>query len=78
MLTPEAVEAQTFTKAKRGGYTMTEVDNFLDQITQDYRTLCAENADLRGKLKILADKINEYRETEDIMRATLYNAQKTA
>ncbi|MCD8384571.1 MAG: DivIVA domain-containing protein [Clostridiales bacterium] len=57
---------------------MTEVDNFLDQITQDYRALYAENADLRSKLKILADKINEYRETEDIMRATLYNAQKTA
>lgn len=57
---------------------MTEVDNFLDQITQDYRALCAENADLRNKLKILADKINEYRETEDIMRATLHSAQKTA
>lgn len=78
MLTPQAVADQTFSKAKFGGYTMQEVDTFLDQITQDYNTLFDENNDLRGKLKVLADKISEYRETEDIMRATLRNAQKTA
>ena len=78
MLTPQAVAERTFTKAKFGGYTMQEVDDFLDQITKDYTALFEENASLKGKLKVLADKINEYRETEDIMRATLHNAQKTA
>ncbi|MGM9537472.1 MAG: DivIVA domain-containing protein [Candidatus Onthomonas sp.] len=78
MLTPQAVAERTFTKAKFGGYTMQEVDDFLDEITKDYTSLCEENTSLRGKLKVLADKINEYRETEDIMRATLHNAQKTA
>lgn len=78
MLTPKAVAEQTFTKAKRGGYDMQEVDTFLDQMTQDYTTLVEENASLKGKLKVLADKISEYRETEDIMRATLLNAQRTA
>ena len=78
MLTPQAVAERTFTKAKFGGYTMQEVDDFLDQITKDYTALFEENASLKGKLKVLADKINEDRETEDIMRATLHNAQKTA
>lgn len=78
MLTPQAVAERTFTKAKFGGYTMQEVDDFLDEITKDYGALCEENASLKGKLKVLADKISEYRETEDIMRATLHTAQKTA
>lgn len=78
MLTPQEVVERTFTKAKFGGYTMQEVDDFLDQITKDYAGLYEENASLKGKLKVLADKISEYRETEDIMRATLHTAQKTA
>ena len=81
MLTPQQVAEQTFNPAGRGrnsGYNMEEVDNFLDQITQDYTALYNENADLKNKLKILADKINEYRETEDIMRSTRRSAQKTA
>lgn len=78
MLTPQAVAEHTFTKAKFGGYTMQEVDEFLDEITKDYSALCEENASLTNKLKILASKINDYRETEDIMRATLHNAQRTA
>ncbi|MBQ3089288.1 MAG: DivIVA domain-containing protein [Oscillospiraceae bacterium] len=78
MLTPKAVAEQTFTKAKFGGYTMQEVDTFLDEITKDYTALVEENASLKGKLKVLADKIGEYREIEDVMRATLHNAQKTA
>lgn len=79
MLTPKEVAEQTFAKAKRSsGYNMEEVDAFMDQITQDYTALVEENASLKGKLKVLADKITEYRETEDIMRVTLHNAQKTA
>ncbi|MBR1846031.1 MAG: DivIVA domain-containing protein [Oscillospiraceae bacterium] len=81
MLTPQQVAEQTFNPVGRGknsGYNMEEVDNFLDQITADYTALVNENADLKNKLKILADKITEYRETEDIMRSTLRGAQKTA
>lgn len=80
MLTPQEVAEHTFSKAKFGahGYTMQEVDDFLDQITRDYTALSEENVSLKGKLKVLAEKIGEYRETEDIMRATLHNAQKTA
>ncbi len=81
MLTPQQVAEQTFNPVGRGknsGYNMEEVDNFLDQITADYTALANENTDLKNKLKILADKITEYRETEDMMRSTLRSAQKTA
>ena len=81
MLTPQQVAEQTFNPVGRGknsGYNLEEVDNFLDQITADYTALANENTDLKNKLKILADKITEYRETEDMMRSTLRSAQKTA
>lgn len=78
MLTPQEVAEHGFSKARVGGYSMKEVDDFLDQLTEDYGTLHKENAVLRGKLNSLAKKINEYRETEEAMRSTLLSAQKMA
>ena len=78
MLTPQEVAEHGFSKARVGGYRMKEVDDFLDQLTEDYSTLHKENAVLRGKINSLAKKINEYRETEDAMRATLLSAQQQA
>lgn len=80
MLTPQQVAEKTFNaNDKRAtGYDMQEVDAFMDEITADYSALVNENADLRIKLKLLADKVTEYRETENAIRATLYTAQKTA
>lgn len=78
MLTPQEVEERVFPKAKKGGYDMQDVDNFLDQLTADYTELYKENAVLKRKMKVLADKITEYQETEGAMRATLLAAQKMA
>lgn len=36
MLTPQEVSARSFTKAVMGGYNMTMVDEFLDELTDDY------------------------------------------
>ena len=57
---------------------MQDVDNFLDELTADYTELYKENAVLKRKMKVLADKITEYQETEGAMRATLLAAQKMA
>lgn len=76
MLTPQEVEERVFPKAKKNGYDMQDVDNFLDQLTADYTELYKENAVLKRKMKVLADKITEYQETEGAMRATLLAAQK--
>ena len=61
-----------------GGYNMASVDDFLDKLTEDYAALYKENAALKSKLKVVADKLEEYREVEDAMRSTLLTAQKMA
>lgn len=78
MLTPQEAEAHVFPKASFGGYNMLQVDNFLDSLIEDYRTLYQENISLKNKLKVLVDKVEEYRATEDAMRLTLHSAQKMA
>ena len=78
MLTPQEVSSRAFTKSALGGYNMAMVDEFLDELTDDYTALYKENAALKAKLKVLVEKVEEYRATEDAMRATLLTAQKMA
>ncbi len=78
MLTPQEVSQRVFSKASFGGYHMGQVDEFLDVLTVDYSALYKENTLLKSKLKVLAEKLEEYRATEDAMRMTLLSAQKMA
>ncbi len=80
MFTPQEVSDKVFPKASfgGGGYSMSAVDEFLDALTEDYTTLFKENMTLKAKLKVLAEKVEEYRSTEDAMRQTLLTAQKMA
>ena len=78
MLTPQEVSNHAFAKAVMGGYNMAMVDEFLDELTDDYTSLYKENAALKAKMKVLVDKVEEYRSTEDAMRAALLTAQKMA
>ena len=77
MLTPQEVSEHAFTKAFNG-YNMSMVDEFLDILTADYTTLYKENATLKAKMKVLVEKVEEYRSTEDAMRKALLTAQKMA
>ncbi|MGM9662582.1 MAG: DivIVA domain-containing protein [Oscillospiraceae bacterium] len=78
MLTPQEVANKSFTKSMMGGYSMPMVDEFLDELTEDYTSLYKENAALKAKLKVLVEKVEEYRATEESMRAALFSAQKMA
>ena len=78
MLTPQEVSTHAFSKAVMGGYNMAMVDEFLDELTDDYAALYKENAALKAKMKVLVEKVEDYRATEDSMRATLLTAQKMA
>ncbi len=78
MLTPQEATQKEFNTAAIGGYHKPAVDEFLQQLTQDYAALYKENAILKNKLKVLVDKVEEYRSTEDAMRMALLSAQKTA
>ncbi|MDR0839743.1 MAG: DivIVA domain-containing protein [Oscillospiraceae bacterium] len=78
MLTPAEISGKEFVKAVFGGYDMNGVDDFLETVTVDYTALYKENGILKSKLKVLVEKIEEYRSTEDAMRGALLAAQKTA
>ena len=78
MMTPQEVSEHAFAKASFGGYNMAMVDEFLDLLTEDYTALYKENAVLKSKMKVLVDKVEEYRSTEDAMRKALLTAQRMA
>lgn len=76
MLTPQNFREKTFERAIFGGYDMGAVDDFLEEAATDYAAVAKENMVLKSKMKVLVDKIEEYRATEDSMRLTLLSAQK--
>ena len=78
MLTPQEVTNSVFEKALLGGYDTASVDKFMAQLTQDYSALYRENGILKTKMKVLVDKVEDYRSTEDSMRMALLQAEKTA
>ena len=78
MLTPQEVKTHAFQRASFGGYNMGQVDEFLDVLTEDYTALYNDNAVLKSKMKVLVDKVEEYRSTEEAMRKALMTAQRMA
>lgn len=76
MLTPQEISGKEFGKAVFGGYDVSAVDEFMESITEDYSSLYKENAILKSKIKVLVEKVEEYRSTEDAMRMALLTAQK--
>ena len=76
MLTPAEISGKEFEKVFFGGYDITGVDELLEAVTADYTALYKENGILKNKLKVLVEKIEEYRSTEDAMRMALLTAQK--
>lgn len=68
MFTPQQVQEQTFSTAIFGGYDMRQVDDFLVPLTEDYIVLYKENSVLKSKMKILVEKLEEYRGQEVQMK----------
>ena len=77
MFTPQQIDEIAFDKAVFGGYDMASVDEFLEPLTEDYVTLYKENALLKSKMRVLVEKLEEYRRNEASMRDAIVNAQKT-
>ena len=75
-MTPQDIRERTFEKAVFGGYDMAGVDDFMEEAAAALENLQRENSTLKAKLKVLVDKIEEYRASEDAMRMTLLSAQK--
>ena len=77
MFTPQQIEEISFSNQAFKGYSIKEVDAFLEPLTEDYITLYKENALLKSKMRILVSKLEEYRNNEASMKDAIVNAQKT-
>ena len=77
MFTPQQIDQISFNRVAFGGYDMQAVDEFLEPLTEDYVTLYKENALLKSKMKVLVNKLEEYRQNEASMKDAIVNAQKT-
>ena len=78
MLTVNDIRDVKFRKTNIGGYKAEDVDNFLDEVQDSYEKLQRENLNLTQKIKILADRVSQYRKDEDSVRDALVGAQKLA
>lgn len=77
MFTPQQIDQISFDRAVFGGYDMQSVDDFLEPLLQDYETLYKENATLKSKMRVLVEKLEEYRKNEGSVREALVAAQRT-
>lgn len=77
MLTPLEIENKKFTK-KLNGYSVEEVDDFLDQVTLEYEKLYKENAEYKAKVENDLSDLEHYKNVEKTLQDTLLMAQTTA
>lgn len=78
MLTPLDIENKKFSKQMMNGYSVEEVDDFLDQLTVDYEKAYKESAEARTQIESMKKDLEHYRRIEDTLQNTLVMAQSTA
>ena len=78
MITAQDIREKTFEKSRMNGYDMASVDDFLEELAEDISSSQKENAVLKSKMKVLVDKIEEYRANEEALNLAILSAQKLA
>ena len=78
MFTPQQLDEISFARARFNGYDIDSVDEVLVPLIEDYTTLYKENALLKSKMRVLVEKLEEYRNGEASMRDAMAGAQKSA
>ena len=78
MITPLDIENKKFSKQMMNGYSVEEVDDFLDELTVDYSRNYKEVAELKNKVEELNNSLVQYKTIETTLQNTLVMAQSTA
>ena len=78
MITPLDIENKKFSKQMMNGYSVEEVDDFLDDLTVDYTKNYKEATELKAKVAELTKILEHYKNIESTLQNTLVMAQKTA
>lgn len=78
MITPLDIDNKRFSKQMVNGYSVEEVDDFLDELTADYSKNYKEVNELRAKVEELNNSLVQYKTIESTLQNTLVMAQSTA
>ena len=78
MITPLDIENKKFNKQMMNGYNVDEVDDFLDEIQEDYEKNYRELATAKSKIDELTTSLEHYKNIETTLQNTLVMAQTTA
>jgi cell division initiation protein len=76
-ITPLDIRHKEFKRGLRG-YSDSEVDEFLDQVADEFERLFKENMDLKERVEALDEKVSGYKRIEDALQKTLVSAQASA
>lgn len=76
-LTPLDIRHKEFSRGMRG-YKDLEVDEFLDDIADEFERVFNENIDYEERLEALEEKIEQYKNIEETLKKTLLSAQQQA
>ena len=78
MITPLDIENKKFGKQMMNGYSVEEVDDFLDDLTVDYSKNYKEISELKAKVEELTTSLAHYKTIESTLQNTLLMAQETS
>ena len=78
MYTPLDIENKKFAKQMMNGYSVEEVDEFLDELTADYEKLYKQANEANSKIEELQNSMDKYKNLEATLNSTLIMAQSTA
>lgn len=78
MLTPSKIKNHHFEAVGKNAYRAQSVDDFFEIVADSYEQMFKENGELVKKLGLLAERVEEYRNDEDNIRAALLTAQRMA
>ena len=78
MITPLDIEKKKFNKQMMNGYNVEEVDNFLDEVLEDYEKNYRELTTMTSKVEELSGNLSHYKNIETTLQNTLVMAQTTA
>ena len=78
MLTPLDIENKKFSKQMMNGYSVEEVDDFLDEVTENYEKAYKESNESKKIIQDLTKELDHYKSIESTLQSTLVMAQSTA
>ena len=78
MITPLDIENKRFSKQVVNGYNVEDVDDFLDELVEDYGKNYKDLAEANDKIEKLTNDLEQYRNIEATLKNTLVVAQSTA